>query len=829
MPRLSAERTIVYFSASNLTFAHTSFPPKKCSPKTNLTTLSQNQKLPTNPSTGPPNNPAGLSLPNQNPDNSNELNHLNMPTPNNQIQNYAGIVNSRLPNQQKSQINISNMAIGMNMGMGLPMSTQINSNSNVNIQNQNIHNNPMYQNNSNANLSMMNQQLGIDNRIVYPASQHHQLQLAIHQRSRASATPHHHAKTAMAIQRNQANFAAMFPGNNLNISSYHNSSADLSYPNNTTIIPDENGPNIQIGGSSQHGILIRSPTGGKPKQTGKKTPITPQLLRSSTVGANTNMSGLSRITKSVEPNSIPSSALNNGKKDQKDSWDALDLGGMGLRSISNELFKYTFLVKLYINHNQLTFIPSSISNLRNLETLDASGNQITSVPYQLGLCCKLKELLLFDNRITELPFELGNLYQLETLGLEGNPTADHIRQLLQKDGTRAVIEYLRDVAPASKSPDDRRWIVLDKSVDQNSKDIITNISYNVLCSKYATPQSYGYCPSWALDWESRRETIISELLSLSADIICLQEVETSEYKDFFCTKLKPAGYEGIFWVKSRARTMSESERKSVDGCATFYKSESFTLIASHLLEFQPSALKRADFKKSEDFFNRFMTKDNICGFGVLKHKHIAGNPMLVVTNAHIHWDPEFTDVKMVQVAMLMEELGKVVETYVDPNFSKVSGSLSPTSTTKHPDSTTSKLGKNDPKLSNVPKYGLLICGDFNSTPESGLYEFLSSSKLPKTHQDLSKLESYSDYAENGLSHKFSLKSSYSAIGEMELTNFTPHFRGAIDYIWYSTNTLQPTGLLGPIDPEWLSQQVGFPNAHIPSDHIPLMAEFKFRS
>lgn len=29
--------------------------------------------------------------------------------------------------------------------------------------------------------------------------------------------------------------------------------------------------------------------------------------------------------------------------------------------------------------------------------------------------------------------------------------------------------------------------------------------YNVLCDKYATRNMYGYCPSWALNWEYRKK------------------------------------------------------------------------------------------------------------------------------------------------------------------------------------------------------------------------------------------------------------------------------------------------------------------------------------
>lgn len=51
----------------------------------------------------------------------------------------------------------------------------------------------------------------------------------------------------------------------------------------------------------------------------------------------------------------------------------------------------------------------------------------------------------------------------------------------------------------------------------------------------------------------------------------LQEVETDQFYNFFLPELMKEGYYGIFSPKSRAKTMSETDRIHVDGCAIFYK------------------------------------------------------------------------------------------------------------------------------------------------------------------------------------------------------------------------------------------------------------------
>lgn len=50
-----------------------------------------------------------------------------------------------------------------------------------------------------------------------------------------------------------------------------------------------------------------------------------------------------------------------------------------------------------------------------------------------------------------------------------------------------------------------------------------------------------------------------------------QEVETDQFYNFFLPELKKDGYDGVFSPKSRAKTMSENDRKRVDGCAIFFR------------------------------------------------------------------------------------------------------------------------------------------------------------------------------------------------------------------------------------------------------------------
>lgn len=67
--------------------------------------------------------------------------------------------------------------------------------------------------------------------------------------------------------------------------------------------------------------------------------------------------------------------------------------------------------------------------------------------------------------------------------------------------------------------------------------------------------------------------ILEELQERNTDIICIQEVDQDNFEEFFSTELAYKNYKGVFWPKGRAKTMTESERRTVDGCATFYKAD----------------------------------------------------------------------------------------------------------------------------------------------------------------------------------------------------------------------------------------------------------------
>lgn len=333
---------------------------------------------------------------------------------------------------------------------------------------------------------------------------HWQQQLSFASISRQASSPHHHARAAHLAARG-----------------HPTSAIAITDPNRKPSGPGGYGSSNSAFQHSKQGSLG---TIMRPESTGPDVVDRLDSMRSSSVTSTRTVGSL----KDQASSPTTSAAGEAGAGDGKDAWTTIDMGGMNLKNVSPELFRYTFLTTLYIPHNALVSLPGSISRLVNLTLLDASSNKLASLPPELGLLTHLRDLFLFDNHLTSLPAELGTLHLLDTLGIEGNPLPETMRSLLEKEGTTALIAYLRDSCPVPLPPPERDWVTVEPDSFPNvlsgkpPEPTFSILCYNILCEHMATPQMYGYTPSWALSWDYRKELILQEVLNYSSDIVCLQ-------------------------------------------------------------------------------------------------------------------------------------------------------------------------------------------------------------------------------------------------------------------------------------------------------------------
>ena len=356
----------------------------------------------------------------------------------------------------------------------------------------------------------------------------------------------------------------------------------------------------------------------------------------------------------------------------------------------------------------------------------------------------------------------------------------------------------------------------------------TVLSYNVLADLYASAEQFQYCPPFALHWPYRRANLLRELLSYNADIMCLQEVQSTHFTDFFAPELARAGYTAIF--KRKTNEMYTRDTYAIDGCATFFKKKKFALVKKYEVEFNKAALSLAEAMPNEQktaALSRLL-KDNVALIAVLealvpprlrKIGENTGNggqeqsrrQLVCIANTHIHSNPELSDVKLWQVHTLLKGLEKISAS------------------------------------ADIP---MVVCGDFNSTPGSAAHSLLVNGSVTPDSIELQNDPLGILAPASKLCHKLPLASAYATVldgedngdpavarmrrrlgekNEPRFTNMTRDFQGTLDYIMYSRDYLAPSGALElPDESEVRSRKTtGLPNESWSSDHIALLSELSY--
>lgn len=268
----------------------------------------------------------------------------------------------------------------------------------------------------------------------------------------------------------------------------------------------------------------------------------------------------------------------------------------------------------------------------------------------------------------------------------------------------------------------------------------------------------------------------------NSDIICLQEVDKYDYfKDEFAKD----GYVGIYEPRPY---------KHLDGLAMFYKKDKFKLIKKHIVNYNKIHVPVKDpstyfLENRFGFINRGKSKYETNNIAlVCELETIDPHPRrLFVATTHIYWNPKMPELKVLQSYTLIKELEKIF-----------------------------KIDEKNPTSKKIPP--VVITGDFNSNPDSGMYQLYATQKLPRAHADIQAL-SLKD-----LEHNIPISSAYEPLGE-PITNITKGFVGTLDYIWYGRG-LVSTAVLSPCH-TMLTDYEGMPNLQFSSDHVALMSELQF--
>ncbi|KAJ3670863.1 hypothetical protein LUZ60_008289 [Juncus effusus] len=201
------------------------------------------------------------------------------------------------------------------------------------------------------------------------------------------------------------------------------------------------------------------------------------------------------------------------------------------------------------------------------------------------------------------------------------------------------------------------------------------LSYNILADYLATEhyyKLYRHVQLHYLNWDWRKNKLLFEFQLWSPDILCLQEVD--RFPDLQ-TEMERRGYNGIYKMRTG---------NAIDGCAIFWRTNRFKLMHHESIQ-----------------FNEIELRDNVAQICVLEstlHKtpenglsSLPSSNRVVVCNIHVLFNPKRGEIKLGQVRTLIDRTNKISRRWND-----------------------------------AP---VILCGDFNSTPMSPLYKFISGQKL----------------------------------------------------------------------------------------------------
>ncbi|KAI9106637.1 hypothetical protein K1719_022165 [Acacia pycnantha] len=334
--------------------------------------------------------------------------------------------------------------------------------------------------------------------------------------------------------------------------------------------------------------------------------------------------------------------------------------------------------------------------------------------------------------------------------------------------------------------------------------IFSILSYNILSDIYIYLKSHK-CPLWALVWEYRRRNLLREIIKYDADIICLQEVQSDHFENFLKPELTEKGYMAIY--KKRNNEVYTGYQYVADGCATFYRKHLFKEVEKRGVEFneETSGVVEALEPDLRSEASKHFMKDNVALVVILEtlencRTKYAVQSRICVVNTHICSNQKLPDVQLFQVVTLVNELEQMLH-------------------------------------SEIP---LLICGDFNSVPQSDPYNFVVTGKLERC----ASIDPYGVYQHLKLFHRFSLASAYASFGsavarqERRLGKFNQETREplftfcskqsskTLDYIFYTVNSLEVEAVLDLLDHEDVAD--GLPSPLWSSDHIALMSSFRIK-
>lgn len=318
------------------------------------------------------------------------------------------------------------------------------------------------------------------------------------------------------------------------------------------------------------------------------------------------------------------------------------------------------------------------------------------------------------------------------------------------------------------------------------------MTYNILAGMYsdtdtAKNELFGHCPPYALDIDYRKQLFIKEILGYNADIICLQEVDESVFDADLLPILSLEGFTGVFNRKGSVR----------EGLACFLNSKRFRMMETHVSLLGAELSERSCYssiwnsvKNNKPLIDRLKDRSTTSQATVAQSLE---NPQkwLVIGNTHQYFHPDADHVRLLQGGQSIKFIEEVVE----------------------------KVKEEYP----TAEVSVIFCGDFNSTPDCGVYQLMTTGSAPDNLEDWKSNEN-EKICGLSLTQPFKMD---SACGTPPFTNYTVGFSGCLDYIYYQTDSLFVKEVFPLYPEEEIKKYTALPNVVFPSDHIALISDLQW--
>ncbi|XP_077181596.1 2',5'-phosphodiesterase 12 [Paroedura picta] len=318
--------------------------------------------------------------------------------------------------------------------------------------------------------------------------------------------------------------------------------------------------------------------------------------------------------------------------------------------------------------------------------------------------------------------------------------------------------------------------------------LIRTVTYNILADVYAQTELsrtvlYPYCAPYSLELDYRQNLLKKELAGYSADIICLQEVDRAVFADSLGPALEAFGFDGLIRLKG----------KQQEGLATFYRRDKFSLLSQHDVALNQVLVEDPLHKELRDQLapypevqQKVHQRSSVLQVSVLQSTSDPSRKVCVA-NTHLYWHPKGGNIRLIQAAVALSHIRHITHDV-------------------------------------YPATPIIFCGDFNSTPSTGMYSFISNGSIAEDHED---------WGSNGeekpcrisLTHPLRLK---SACGEPAYTNYVGGFHGCLDYIFIDANALEVEQVIPLPSHEEVTTHQALPSVSHPSDHIALICDLKWK-